>query len=207
MGFKSVAVGAAASLSVVSAVLPAFAQHVPAHHPLITPVQCFEGCGSPSSAGSFAYFGTLSNGHFLSFGETDTVECEPSFVGARIDAQGFPANNWSVLVHTANGNSNPEFFTELRTSHGTVITIPSRVQKNANSVLATFNGAELGYPGATIVSIWVYDSSYDSRLAFRDTIELVPGSGTQVDGVYPISTDYHSIVQPDCTPFNFNITL
>lgn len=204
MDFKSMAFSAATSFSLVSSTLPAFAQHIPQHHPVLTPIQC-NFCDEPlSDAGAFSYFGTNATGHFLTFGETDTLYCYDSFVGARIDAQGFPAQNWSIHIQTANENSEPVFVTEVLTSSGRVFTTDTtNYIRKSNSIQASFNAAE-AYPGATFVSIWVYDSGLfccEGR-SFRDTILLGPDEGTLVDGVYPISTDYHSIVQQDCTGYS-----
>jgi len=181
MEFKALALGALVGISMTTASLtPAMADtgHLP--HPTLTPIYCVECGGNLECSGAFSNFFS-HGGHFLSFGETDS---EPQvFVGARIDASGYPARSWAITLQTQGGN--PFFVTELQTPSGVVFTHNvSSFSNNRGHVSATFNGPDLGFKGDQFISIFIYDNGATCGNSFQDTIDL--SHDLQIDGILPI---------------------
>jgi hypothetical protein len=193
MELKMLALSALCGASLT--VVPAMAQsHGAVHgHLTVTPIFCDEeGCFNES--GAFSRYATSHSGHFINFGMADS-ECEFTFVGARIDAPGFPADNWSIVLNAP--NSDPFFITELISRNGqtTFVEASSFIDSNGN-VHASFNGPD---PGERFVSIFIYDNGGGPGISFQDSLNL--DHGVRVDGSFPVAVTRHLGVS-DCSNFN-----
>lgn len=198
MEFKDFALGALVGVSLtMSAIQPAMAHpgsshgssHGAARHATITPIYCDE-CEEIDESGAYARFA----GHALVVGMTDS-QCEGTFVGARIDAPGFPADKWQITVTGNPGD--PVFSTALRTSSNQLIVTDqlSSYDYNNGVVRASFNASALGYSGAKFVSIFVYDNGGEGGISFQDRFDL--NGGVRVDGSFPVP-NIHGGFDEDC---------
>jgi hypothetical protein len=194
MKLNALALGAVMGVSITSSIAPAMA--TTQSRPTITPIYC-DLCDDFSQTGGYSRFVNTSNQRLIVFGEADTL-CPATYVGARIDAPGFPANNWLIRINAPSGN--PIFATELVDRYGCRYFTNSFSTRVANSgnIRVTLTPSDVGFSPScyNFASIFVYDAGLGGTGgSFRDFMDY--GNGIQVDGRFP--TANFTSIQSDCS--------
>ncbi len=204
MKFKSLTLAATFGLFITAnSVFAAQPQHLhqtpSPYQPTVTPVYCNE-CGKEfENSGEYVRFNANPWSEEILFGMADLVCGKNAAVGLRIDANGLPAHSWQIKMIT---NGRPFFITVLQFPDGTIhpTTALSYMSLSGTTFRAGFNGLLPGAEGATIVSVYVWDSGRADGGSFIDIIGLRNNS-LLFNGVQPLPVLLLSPV-PDCDYFS-----
>ncbi|HEY9776432.1 MAG TPA: hypothetical protein V6C81_21910 [Planktothrix sp.] len=167
------------------------------HHPTVSPIIC-DFYGESGYYGAYSRFAAKGHDHIVSFGIADSGY-SGVWVGARIDAVGFPAQTWKIKGNFESGLTGIDIITTGYGRDGLVGTSEfdeKSYNPSTGTFIASFNSENIFLDANKFQSIYVYASNdFES---FADYIDIT--TGVTVDGIFAVPNP-HAVSKYDCTGF------